>query len=826
MYRLFFFILFLFFLTVSPPIFASEAENIVLGFEEEKKLTIEDVSKFILSDPNIIDVKISKNNVILKGLKYGETNLYLLQNGKLSTYLVSVRFFKKEQRYTIGTYSRQNLYQLVNPNASYGVYTLSSLINLNPSSNLNSQSFSNNINYKIFLDEHNFDIFNNKFILPKSEINLNGSNVTQFSNFRTLNNLSFQNLGANFNNRLFNINLGDFSPSTSNSSSLVPSVSSQLRGLNFLLKNESYQYNIFSGFEIQPVSIYNGSLSNFTEVTNKDSVFVNGLSSFSRINDYLSLFGAYLSKKNFTNDVLSTDDLVISSLINLPESLLKNSSSQIQTSIATNFYSLSFQANPTYTYKWSDINQSLGIGGSFLYIPQDYSYIGAPSKTSISINSGFAHSSNLTLGSSVNLNMSDSNIDRKNIVVSLSKSFFDNNFSISDNYLDVNNYNKNTITIEGNIKTFNIPFSINYQYTNNVSNILPLLNSVTNTFKFDLKQLNFDPFYSNLTSQIMYNHTGFGNGLNWNIASSISYNPTFFSKINFTGSYNFNISDLDKWVRNDLFLLNLQSSFDVAPYHKFYINMGISNNLFIPVANKFTFSTNAGYTLEFGREYEKVYKNGDIKGVIYEDDNDNAVFDKGEKIVKSIKVFVDDNNSSIANENGYTIKDLYQKNDYSVYVDSKTLPRGYQVTTEYPMMVTLDSNVKEVNFGIRKQVIIKGYIYGSKLKRTLLSGIKVVLDNKESVTTDEGGDFEFKAEPGEHTISVIPTTIPINYSLLGEKIKKKVNLENGETEMDFVFLPVTVLKVNVYMIDLQKKTTVFAKNSEVTYSYMKKDDNA
>ena len=169
---------------------------------------------------------------------------------------------------------------------------------------------------------------------------------------------------------------------------------------------------------------------------------------------------------------------------------------------------------------------------------------------------------------------------------------------------------------------------------------------------------------------------------------------------------------------------------------------------------------------------------------------------------------------------------MYQKNDYSVYVDSKTLPRGYQVTTEYPMMVTLDSNVKEVNFGIRKQVIIKGYIYGSKLKRTLLSGIKVVLDNKESVTTDEGGDFEFKAEPGEHTISVIPTTIPINYSLLGEKIKKKVNLENGETEMDFVFLPVTVLKVNVYMIDLQKKTTVFAKNSEVTYSYMKKDDNA
>jgi len=809
MRKILFFLTFFYFLLISLPIFAVEPEKLYLNTNENRKIKIENVSRFILSEPNILSVEVSKDEINLKGLRNGQSTLYLWQNGKFSSYIVFVTYVQRNENNNGRNTSHRNLYKLVNPDSAYGIYSLSSSINFN---NLKNQSYNNNIMYKFPVNEHDFTVFNNKFTLPKSEINFNANSFVQLSDF-SLNKLTLQNLNANLTNNLFNLNVGDISSSGSSSVS-------QLRGFNFTLKNEKYQYNMFSGFDVEATSIY--SNNNITDENKKirDNFFTAGLSGSYKMNDIFSFSGGLSSRRNLFKSDLSTDKLMIGSSINLPNETLKNTDLTLQTGFQSDFYTYSFQISPSYKYKWSDINQSFGIGLSYSFSNEDFSYIGSPSRNYISLSSIFIHPSQLNLNTSVSY---DSLINRKNAIAGLSKSFFNGiyNLYISDDYLVLDTYARNNIIFGNKINAFSIPFSLEYQYTSNITNKEKNLNNDVNSLKLNVNSLYFGPFNASLASQGAYSNWGTRKDLSLNFSSSINYDIQNFSTLTFNGNYNINIRDLSKNIRQDSFIIGLQTSFNIQPYHKFNINMNMGGNLFENV-NRFNFMTNVVYTLEFGREYESLFATGDIKGIVYEDSNDNQIFDEGEKIVEKVKVFIDDDNSYITDKNGYTLKNLLQKSQYCLYIDESTLPAGYKVTSEYPIMTNLDSKVKEVNFAIRKQVIIKGHVYGNKSKTKSLEGIEIFLDNKESITTNSSGDFEFKTEVGEHTLMVAPPSIPLDYSVLKDEILKTVNIEKSDAEAEFIFFPRVNLIAKVYMTDSQKIKEL-AKNMTFKIKYKYED---
>ena len=180
---------------------------------------------------------------------------------------------------------------------------------------------------------------------------------------------------------------------------------------------------------------------------------------------------------------------------------------------------------------------------------------------------------------------------------------------------------------------------------------------------------------------------------------------------------------------------------------------------------------------------------GNLRGFVFYDLDGDGIKDKDEGGVKDVTINTSSDKTTKTNEEGYYfIKNIVGKKA-DISIDVNTIPRGYILTTPSFYEVNIShGGTKRLDFGITTRSEIVGNIFvdldgNNKFDREdeSVSGVVIILDDKEKTVTDSGGQYLFrKLTPGEHTIKLDLKTIPTQY-IPKTPLKKTISLEEGET---------------------------------------------
>ena len=279
--------------------------------------------------------------------------------------------------------------------------------------------------------------------------------------------------------------------------------------------------------------------------------------------------------------------------------------------------------------------------------------------------------------------------------------------------------------------------------------------------------------------------------INLNSLFSITNDFSINSKI----SYKFNEEKFNQKRESKDIAFSLEGHYKIIPLHQINFSFAINNSFYNDKSENININFFSGYSYYFGELINNQLKEGNIKGVVYEDENNNNYYDNGEKIFSGIKIELKDK-KEISNKNGFNFSNL-PYSSYEISVDKKTLPKGYNITSSSSEIINLYEKNKSVNFSISNKIHLRGIVYRNKNRFGGLDSIKVILDNKYEVETDLDGTFSFRTELGKHTLKLDIASIPKNYSPFNGIIKNiDINNDNNNN-LEFILYPIRTFKANI-----------------------------
>lgn len=739
---------------MSKPSYSIEAEKIEVEFEQTKKIVIQDITRFFIVDNKIAIGKLDNGSLIITGLSYGSTPLFIWKNNQLISYII----YSIAPKQNYKNYSSEST-AYINYNKPVGNYSVVATSNNDSSKNSNQ-----NVN----------SLLNYRFPAYDGFISFNGGFSNLLSNLNTLENISINNLQTSYTSNNILISLGEtYNPINS----VVSSIRGSVRGGQFQYRNNLLQVSVFSGLESYPLTLY---AKNTLNSSLQKSAFLSGFSGNFNVLSNLNLSTSYILR-NESNRHES----------NLTGSVRWNPFNAVTTSLdlGTNFNGkISYNGLIGFSHNWNETKEYIRLNANLTHIDKNYLFNVPDQRDSYYANLQIKHRSDLLLSGSISHYAQSLNInDYYSIRASKNISKYSNLYAETNfNFAKYDIYNQYQL---GFNSSNYLPINLNYSYTNGTRGT-----SISeHEFSGYADIFENEIFRTNLSLSIKKNNSlyikeSLGN-IFTNFNLSLFYKLTKQLDLSSNISYSRAISDNKNQPVNNSYSLQLSGSWQPSVYHKINTGFGISKSDF----NSFSLFSTIGYSYYFGAGVDEGYTVGNIKGVVYEDINNNNTFDLGEKVFNNVKV-ISGNKIIKTDDQGFVFKDL-DYNNYEINIDKETLPKGYRLSTDIVDYIRLNEHSKVYNIPIRYESVIKGYIYAGKNKG--LSDIKITLDNNQSTLTDSEGYFFIKTLPGKHSVKIDYTTIPQGYSF-NDSLTKEVETVNNDAEISFLFKPIKILKIQAY----------------------------
>jgi hypothetical protein len=749
--------------------FAIDTEEINVESLKTTRLLMHGITKFVVVNPDIARIELSEEGLLIRGVEPGTTPMYIWKEGDFLTYVVNTlpyrgNVLKKFYRRIPGADEK---------NALYGFYNIQS-----------NGFFINRTNSESVIQNFYYDTpFWNE-----GRLNVNLNLITDILDLKDLNRIDIQNFQLGYKSGIFSVVVGDtniFNPLFQ-----LNSLGSSIKGGKFTVNFLNNNLALFSGIKQMPLSLYNKKA-----IVSKNNEFINGFFDTFNFSKDLDIFLGFISSLDLNSSQNNNYNLGTGFKWNP----LKNFS--FNGNIASNFKALTYSANNLYRYNWTSTGEWAETYLNYLHFDKGYL-----SKTSLSQNSytlGLRthHISGLNFSVSDDFNIIANVVTQNTLGLRLDKEI-NKAFKIYGNSYFQNTISghRNNFEIGSNINFF-FPVNLNYKFIDIQSKNETILHQFETSIKL------FKTNYFNLSMIGDYRIRNLTGG------NDLSANAALFSDIKLFPQLGLNVSVNYLWTKpfylngsfEDSVSTNLRTSYKLNN-SEFSFGLGVNK----PIRGNYTtesINSFLSYTYNFGNNLP-VIMTGDIKGVVFEDLNNNGLYDINEKIFDNVKLIIKDL-KVISGNKGFIFKGL-EYEEYSVLIDPESLPEGYRTTTEPVKTVTMDAPIIEVNFGIRRQVNIKGVIYGNKKHTTTLPDIKITLDDNDETFSDAGGNFQFKSATGKHKVGLNINSMPSGYTL-ADDINQEVILTTRDQEINFTFLPVISLEGFIYFS--AKENEEFKSNS-------------
>jgi hypothetical protein len=176
---------------------------------------------------------------------------------------------------------------------------------------------------------------------------------------------------------------------------------------------------------------------------------------------------------------------------------------------------------------------------------------------------------------------------------------------------------------------------------------------------------------------------------------------------------------------------------------------------------------------------------GVITGIVFKDMNRNGKLDRGEQGLPNITVKVGDKETATDQDGRYSVNIRAKRVLVAPALES--LPPGYMFSKSgFTRVEVLQGRSREVDFGLSTHTGIYGVVYVDRNGNGIpdsadqfVRGVKLVLDGKLTLTTDNQGVYFFDdVSPGKHTLVVDIMSVPINLIPL-IKLKNELNVSEG-----------------------------------------------
>lgn len=751
----------IFFFSISFIAQSKNAESLNIEVQKTKKLESLEINKILILNPEIAKAEKTKNGLIITGLSTGKTNLYIWKNKEILTYIINIT--SQKINLALLSYKNKNLNY---GNLSYG-YIGNNFVNRSSNKNLFETSIIKNyLNYY-------FPFYDGK-------ITTYFSNFSDFSNNLKLGSNYIDNFIIDYRDKNLKLELGDISSSVG-----AGFINNFTRGLNLSYTDSNKNLTLFGGVPRDYLYLYKNNTSNQENIIFTNSYGTIGGHFDYNYNNNLNLFTSFQSELLKTKNSKIINDLLIG--FKYKESKVFSLESQL----GTNFNKINNYTRFNYHNEWEKTKEFIDFTIDYRKKPEGVTIFDKYDQDIYSISLGALHVSKTYFNISSNIQVENNlfkNIFTAQIVKPLTEKI-----SLNGNYTFVkyfDNGNTNIFQMGSNFNYF-IPLNISYTYSLGKS-----------FYEFQSNRGTLSLFFFNNQTIELFSNLFYESKKDYasNLYRSLDlFNLTLSSNINIDKVFRFNSnfsynSNLEK--SNELRKIqNLSSSnileYKLEPYHSFSLNFS-TNTEFIEKKVSTSINTLLSYTYYFGEKLYYQETKGKIKGVIFEDINNNGIFDLGEKTFENVKLSINKNKYE-SKFNGYESTDL-DYNTYTIDVINNTLPKGYKFMGGDTETILLNEKEKIVNFAITNKNTLRGIVYKNKKQLEGLDSIKVILDNKYEYETDSDGYFSFFTETGEHTLKIDPFSIPKNYTT-SEKINKKIVVANEkENNITFTLFPIITFK--------------------------------
>lgn len=189
---------------------------------------------------------------------------------------------------------------------------------------------------------------------------------------------------------------------------------------------------------------------------------------------------------------------------------------------------------------------------------------------------------------------------------------------------------------------------------------------------------------------------------------------------------------------------------------------------------------------------------GQIKGVIYIDENNDGKYELNEKIVTGSSVLVNSKDTIIALDGKYECK--VNAGDNNVMVVLPNEYKNYQFTGSNPETVELtNGETKEINFGINRRVSVYGKVVvqdsndlSFEKNEQGFQGAQVEItgaDFQTVVETSASGVFNVDVpKPGKYKVKLLVLELPIGYKSIGSTTTEFTAEEGNINKLEPIIL--------------------------------------
>ncbi len=187
-----------------------------------------------------------------------------------------------------------------------------------------------------------------------------------------------------------------------------------------------------------------------------------------------------------------------------------------------------------------------------------------------------------------------------------------------------------------------------------------------------------------------------------------------------------------------------------------------------------------------------------ISGTVFLDENGNGKMDRNEPGIAGIKISLD-GSEAVANDFGVYMFNSVEPGIYRANFSLKSLPADYTPKTGEQLIKIKPSENMILDFGLTLNGSISGKVLLDSnangridIDEQPVSWVGILLDDEQKIYTSDKGEFYFENVPlGEHTVKVIPETLPRGMKVSGNDsyhvLIKKDSLDVNNILIQLVF---------------------------------------
>lgn len=178
---------------------------------------------------------------------------------------------------------------------------------------------------------------------------------------------------------------------------------------------------------------------------------------------------------------------------------------------------------------------------------------------------------------------------------------------------------------------------------------------------------------------------------------------------------------------------------------------------------------------------------GVIRGIVFKDLNGNGVLDEGENGISNVEILLSNELKVKTGEDGSFNFGKIRGKHFKATLDLQSVPNGYINTTPFAQDVSIRQGKEtELYFGIIARSGVRGIVFNDvngngfiDADDTGLPKVIVQLDKDRRSVTDKEGRYSFEnVSPGEHEVSLVLDSLPLNY-LPKIALKQSVKVAEG-----------------------------------------------